>query len=135
VRRATADQLVSDADRLKGVVADRTDEAEHVQLRRAEVRAHLAAGGMAGPGAEGAVEELLRRDAAGEHERLVAVVEMQPVVRRKMDVQGRRGLVTGPTDVKERLAPVDEFHFDAIHRTPGGHGAIKREGPDDIGTR
>ena len=129
---AIGDHLVGDADGLERVVADRADEAEHLELGRAQMGAHLAAGGMGTGGADRTMEELLGRNAAGQHQRLVAVMQVQPVVGRQVRVQRRAGLVARATDVEERLAPVDEFHLDLVHEPRREHRPVEGEGAREV---
>ena len=132
---ASRHQFMGDADRLERVVAHGTHQTEDVEIRRAEVGAHLPAGGMRPRGAQETVKELNRGNAPGQHQGLVAVVEVQPVVRNQMRGQGRHRLVATAADVEKRLATIDEFHFDTVQMPGQLHPTQQLQRARQLGAR
>ncbi|HXE55065.1 MAG TPA: hypothetical protein VN541_18730 [Tepidisphaeraceae bacterium] len=70
------------------------------------------------------MNERRRRNPAREHQRLVAVVKIEIVVRDQKSVQYRRALVTGATHVKEDFALVGQLLLMAIDRPRSDHEAV-----------
>ena len=117
--------LQGDPNGLQRVVTHRAHEAEEVEIRRAEMRTHLATGGMGIRGAQRTVEEHFRRDPAGQHQCLVAIMKVEPILRPQMSCENGARLMAGATNVEEGLAAIDQFHFHLVHSPGGKHGLIQ----------
>ncbi|NKJ03701.1 hypothetical protein FHT28_000524 [Rhizobium sp. SG570] len=79
------------------------------------MRTHLPAGGMGIGCGEQAREELTNGHAARQHQGLVAIVQMQPVVVMEEFVEQRRRLVPGAGDMKMCYALLNEFSLKPIY--------------------
>ena len=106
---------VGDAGRLEGVVADGTDNGKDVPFRIAEMGRHLSSARLRFVLAKQAVKERLGRHPACQQERFIAVMGVKPIVRREMKRQRRGRLVTGPGNVKKRLAAAGQLFFEPIN--------------------
>ena len=76
--------------------------------------AHLSTGRMRTGGAEHAVEELLRFQAPGQHQGLVAIMKMQPIAWKQMAVQNGTGLVARSADLEEGFPAIHQLHLHPI---------------------
>lgn len=79
------------------------------------MRTYLPAGGMRIGCRKQAGKELTNGHAARQHQGLVAIMEMQPVVVLKEFVEKRCGLVAGAGNVKMCYALLDEFSLEPIY--------------------
>ena len=75
--------------------------------------------------AEHAVQIRFRRNAGRQRQRLVAVVQMEPIVGREVQAQRRHPLVTAAGDMEERFAPIDQIGFGRIELPAQQHPAIE----------
>ena len=100
------------------------------------MRRHLPATGVGVDGrADGAVEHLGGGHAQRQAERAVAVVHVEPVVRRLEDVagSGQHGFVAGARDLEEDLVLPLELDLPVVdaarqeHRSVGGEELVARE--------
>ena len=103
------------AHRLKRVVAHRPDQRGDVAVAPAVVGAHLPAGGLRGGRGEESREDLLQRQARRHHQRLVAVVREEPVLRLHRHGKGCGHLVAGAGDMEVPHALIDQRLFLPVH--------------------
>jgi hypothetical protein len=89
------------------------------------MRAHLAAGGMRLSGRKQAAEELYKREPARQQQRLVAIMQMQPVMGAKKVNEKRGRLMAGARDMKVRKALLDQILLNTINLPRQKHGAVQ----------
>jgi hypothetical protein len=118
---------------LQRIVADRPNHRHHVDIARGKMRAHLPAGGMRRAGRERAAEELDDRHAAREQQRLVAIMQMQPIVRAEIVRDESRGFVPRPGHVEMREALFNEALLDAIDFAREEHRTVQPQHRGDVG--
>jgi hypothetical protein len=87
--------------------------------------AHLAAGRVRRPGGERTAEELDDRHAAGEQQRLVAIVQVKEIVRPEIVGDQRRRFMSRAGDVEVGESLLDEGLFDPIHFPGKEHRPVK----------
>jgi hypothetical protein len=105
----------SNADGVQSIVADGADDRRNIESAGGEMRAHLPTGRMGIGCRKQAGKELTNGHAARQHQCLVAIMQMQPVVVLKEFVEKRRGLVAGARNMEMCYALLDEFSLKAIY--------------------
>ena len=106
--------------------------AHDVELAMTPVGGHLTAGGSGiGRGADGLLEHFVGRDAEGEAEGAIAIVEIEPIV---AGTQGHAGcdldgLMPCPADLKEDAVLALEGDFAVVEAARGVHQA---KGADEL---
>ncbi len=116
------------ADGLQELRAGRRRARDDVELLVPPVARHLAAAGVGVlRGADSGEEHLFAGHAEHEAKRAVAVVRVEPVVRRAEDEPGRRqhGFVPGARDLKEDLVLTLELDLLVVQPTGQEHRAIR----------
>ena len=115
----------SDADGLQRVVADRAAQAENVAGTPTHVGAHLAPLGRRCCAAKQVVEERFQRHSAGDHQRLVAVMGVEPI--RWPEMRGHRGdgLMPGARHMERGESPVDEPLFERVDLARQRHHPVQ----------
>ena len=116
--RPAATNDFGDAHRLQGAVTDRPDDAQYLELPVAHVRTHLPAARMGLVLAVERVEEAARCQSAGQHQGLVAIVAVQPVLVGQMQRQTGQAFVPRPRHVKEGLSPARQLLLHPINLAP-----------------
>ena len=137
LRRAVAYRAVDDGSR--GVGLDRLGDAAGVQPAAAHGAGHAhqvevggAHDGVHGPAAglggvlgEQRQEQGLGSDAAGQQERLVAVVGLQPVLLDQVGPERGGGLVAGAGDLEKRLAAARKVLLEGLDGPRHAHVAVQ----------
>ena len=112
------------ADGVQRVVADGADDRGDVEVALREMRAHLAAGGVRRTGGEEATEEFDHRHATRQHQGLVAVMEVEPVLLAQIVGNKRGRFVTGAGHMEVGEPLLDQGLFDTIHLACHEHSAV-----------
>ena len=110
---------------LQSVVADRGHHAQNVQLRIAAKPAHLPAARAGTVLAVQIVEKRPGPDSPRQQQRPVAVVAVQPIVRRQVQSQGCGGFVPAARHREESFTPVGDLVLKLVHSPGHEHGAIQ----------